>query len=123
MANRANKSLNKVQPKNKKSDAGWHYQVVHRTLHNGDDWFAIHEAHLNDNGKIFAITENPMAVQAGTLGGLRQQLKHMLEDAEEHGVFDLDEPAAPQNPGKSIPMDQPRKALGSARKKSKPARR
>ena len=97
-------------PKKKKSDAGgWHYQVVHRALHNDEDWFAIHEAHLNADGEIFAITENPMAAQAGTLEGVKQQLKHMLEDAEACGVFDQKEPLAKPGKGESIPFDRSRK--------------
>ena len=95
MAQRVKKTLKKLKPKKKKSDVGGgHYQVVHRTLPNDEDWFAVHEAHLNDAGEIFAITENPMAAQAGTLEGVKRELKHMLEDAKAYGVFDQKGPFA-----------------------------
>ena len=64
--------LKKQKVTQKQSKGSWHYQVVHRTLHNDEDWFVIHEAQLNDDGEIFAITENPMAAQAGTLEGVKR---------------------------------------------------
>jgi len=102
------KTIKKLKAK-KKSSGGWHYQVVHRTLHNDEDWFALHEAHLNDDGEIFAITENPMAAQAGTLAGVKRELKHMLEDAETYGVFDQKGPFATLERGESIPFKRSRK--------------
>jgi len=110
VAQRVKKTLKKLKPKKKKSDVGgWHYQVVHRTLPNDEDWFAIHEAHLNDAGEIFAITENPMPAQAGTLESVKRELKQMLEDAEEYGVFDYEGPFAKLERGKSIPFKWSRK--------------
>src|SRR5438105_346015 len=84
--------LKKQKVTQKQSKGSWHYQVVHRRLHNGEDWFAIHEAHLNNDGEIFAITDNPMPAQAGTLERLKRELKRMLEDAEAYGVYDQTEP-------------------------------
>jgi hypothetical protein len=73
-------------PKGKNhTKGGWRYQVVHRNVA-GEDWFAIHEAFLNEHGEIRAITKDPMPADADSIAGVKQQLQRMLEDLEEFGV-------------------------------------
>ena len=68
VAKRVKKTIKKVKAKKKSAAGSWHYQVVHQKLHNGEDWFAIHEAHLNDDGENLCNYRRPNGGAGGNLG-------------------------------------------------------
>lgn len=81
---------------------GWHYQVV-RTVDRGEESFAIHEAYpdIREDGEPLPITENAITPYGETIEDLRWSLRAMLEDIDRHGVVEMsDYPASdqPQHP-------------------------
>lgn len=57
--------------------ATWNHRVV-KSVEAGDDLFAIHEVHYNDEGEIFGVTENPVVATGGNIEELRETLQRML---------------------------------------------
>lgn len=68
---------------------GWHYQVV-RTVRDGEEEFAIHEAYpdIREPGEPLPITENAIMPHGDSVDDLRWSLKAMLEDLDRYGVVE-----------------------------------
>jgi len=60
--------------------AHWNHRVVQKKC-DGEVYYEIHEAHYNDDGQLYAITENPVTPYADSYDqqhGLRWVLNQML---------------------------------------------
>ena len=67
-----------------------------------EDLYGIHEAYYDENGKVFAITEESTGPSGNTLEELKQSLEWM-EKSLEHPILDYDK--IPEE-GAINPLDQ-----------------
>ncbi len=72
--------------------SAWNYRVVKRRLPppENHDWYAIHEAHFDDNGNLTSITERPVATESDSMQGLRQ-VRSLMFQALRAPVIDYDD--------------------------------
>lgn len=57
----------------------WNHRLVRRTYPDAAQgvWFGIHEAYYDDDGKIYAITEEPVAPCGEAVEELREEISRM----------------------------------------------
>ena len=71
----------------------WNHRVVKRTWIDAmdctEDRFGVHEAYCDDNGRVFAITEEPVAPCGETLEELRVEFERM-QRCLEYPILDFD---------------------------------
>lgn len=61
----------------------WGHRVLHHEPNKwGEEWYAIHEVHYNDEDRPVACTTDPVAPGSETLEGLVQELEWMLAAAK-----------------------------------------
>lgn len=66
----------------------WNFRVCRETL-NGYTYYSIHEVHYNDDGVIYAYTEQPASIHGfEDIAEMRSELKY-LEEALDRPVIDL----------------------------------
>ena len=56
----------------------WNHRVVKEVLDNGDEWFTVREVFYNDDGSIFAYTEEPADVCGESIDEIREYLQWCL---------------------------------------------
>jgi hypothetical protein len=55
----------------------WNHRVMRRNFDGGDSEYGIHEVYYNENDKVEAWTENPIAPTETTIKELQQTLERM----------------------------------------------
>ena len=71
--------------------ASWNYRLVRHTDGiGGSDWFAVHQAHYDDDGELNSLSEKPAAVINESSDGVRQDLERMLDSANSLPVVDYE---------------------------------
>lgn len=83
------------------SDGGWGYRLVRRVVE-GKDTFAVHEAFYDAEGRVWSVTEEPIAPCGETRDEALADLATMLADALRASVLDFD--TIPE-PGAVHPLD------------------
>lgn len=48
----------------------WNYRIVRKQLDTGEESFQVHEVYYNDDGNIFAISEEPISPSGETAAEL-----------------------------------------------------
>jgi hypothetical protein len=74
------------------SEMTWNHRVVKRTYSTekySEDYFSIHEAYYDENGKIFAITDSGVPPGGESLEDLKWSVEQMKK-ALDHPVLDYD---------------------------------
>jgi len=66
----------------------WHYQLMRHHNNFGEEYYAIHEMFLLDDGD--AWTENPVTVTGESIEDVKKSLMLMLGDIDKHGVKNYD---------------------------------
>lgn len=56
----------------------WNHRVV-KTQDGAEDWYGIHEAYYDQNGKLNGWTRLPVQVAGNSIQDLRKTLEQMLE--------------------------------------------
>jgi len=65
----------------------WNHRVVKKTLA-GNDFYAVHEVHYNDNGSIFAYTEEPVDISGESIEDLREYCQWILDCFDKEVLVD-----------------------------------
>ena len=56
----------------------WNQRVVLKKLEDGTDWYSIREVYYNDDGTIYAWTEDAMEISSESLDGLKRYVQQVL---------------------------------------------
>lgn len=64
----------------------WNYRAIEKE-YKGEKYYEIHEVYYNDNGTIYAMSENPDVPYGETLDDLKWSLQHMIDDIGKHEVL------------------------------------
>ena len=56
----------------------WNHRVVKEVLENGDEWFTVREVFYNDDGSIYAYTEDAVDIAGASIDELRNYLQWCL---------------------------------------------
>ena len=56
----------------------WNHRILQETLPTGELWFSIRETFYNDDGSIYAYTEQPIDVSGYSVDEIRETLQWML---------------------------------------------
>ena len=74
----------------------WSYRIVRSTVPTNlnppqtGNWYAIHEAHFDDNGDCYAISEEPATIGGETISEVTE-VRAMMFSAIKSPILDLDE--------------------------------
>ena len=63
----------------------WNHRIIKLKAQDGAelvDNYAVHEVYYNDDGTIYAYTNNPVRAYGDTLEELRETLNHMLKSLD-----------------------------------------
>ncbi|MBU4225655.1 MAG: hypothetical protein KKC71_07525 [Chloroflexi bacterium] len=55
----------------------WNHRVVKQIL-NGEDWYSVREVFYNDDGSIYAYTEEPVDISGESIEALKQYAQWVL---------------------------------------------
>lgn len=80
----------------------WNYRLVRR-VEDGREYFAVHEAFYDDAGRVWSITEVPVAASGDSRAEALTSLTDMLRDCESAPVIEWDD--VPE-PGAVNPRDR-----------------
>jgi len=85
----------------------WDWRVVRREHENGEATFGVYEAYYDAEGRVWAVTAEPVEAQGETLQELKdelwEQLKALIEPILNYD--DIPEPGA-VNPADGIDWDE-----------------
>lgn len=59
--------------------AHWNHRVVKQKLEDGTEWFSVREVFYNDDGSIFAYTEEPVDISSESIEELKQYTQWILD--------------------------------------------
>jgi len=59
----------------------WDYRVI-KTNNGGETWFGVHEVHYDEDGALWAYTEEPIAIESESEEGLPKVFEQMLQALE-----------------------------------------
>lgn len=59
--------------------AHWNHRVVKQKLEDGTEWFSVREVFYNDDGSIFAYTEEPVDISGESTEELKQYTQWILD--------------------------------------------
>ena len=57
----------------------WNHRVVKEKLEDGTEWFSVREVFYNDDGSIYAYTEDPIDISGESVDGMRQSVTRILD--------------------------------------------
>ena len=60
----------------------WNHRVIKEILKDGSEWFSIREVYYNDDGSIYAYTQEPIDIAGESLDELREYLQWCLSCLE-----------------------------------------
>ena len=66
----------------------WNHRVIQETLKNGDNWFSVREVYYNDDGSIYAYTEEASKADGETIEGVKEYLKWCLNALDKPILID-----------------------------------
>ncbi len=73
----------------------WNHRIMRHKDEDGTEWYGVHEVFYDDDGKIFAWTEEKLSPFGETSGELQDELNNMLGACDSPILaFDM-EPEAP----------------------------
>ena len=58
--------------------AHWNHRVVKQTLSDGSEYYSVREVHYNDDGSIYAYSEEPVGIQGESLEAMREYTQWVL---------------------------------------------
>jgi hypothetical protein len=56
----------------------WNHRVLKQILPDDTEWYTVREVYYNDDGSIFAYTEDPVEIVGESIAELRQELEWIL---------------------------------------------
>lgn len=81
----------------------WNWRIVRTQHKDGAVTFGLHEAYYDARGKVWAITDEPVAAEGDSPEEVQDVLRRMLEDAERAPL--LYKERIPE-PGAKHPLDK-----------------
>ena len=66
----------------------WNHRVVKQKLTDGTDWFSVREVFYNDDGTIFAYSEDPIEISGESIDELRQSAQWVLACLDKEILID-----------------------------------
>jgi len=66
----------------------WDHRVVRQTLPDGSYWYSVREVFYNDDGTIYAYTENPVNISGESIEDLREYIQWILHCTSEPMLID-----------------------------------
>ncbi len=57
----------------------WNHRVVKQILPDGSEWHSVREVFYNDDGSIFAYTEEPVGIAGESIEELKQYAQWVLD--------------------------------------------
>lgn len=67
----------------------WNYRIIKKKTEGFDEvYYEMHEVYYNDDGSIYALTENPIAPYGATIKELKQSLSYMQAAFEKKVLID-----------------------------------
>jgi tetrahydromethanopterin S-methyltransferase subunit H len=58
--------------------SNWNHRIVRETLKDGSFWYSVREVFYNDDGSIYAYTQNPVGISGETIEDLREYTQWIL---------------------------------------------
>lgn len=66
----------------------WNHRVVKQKLEDGSEWFSVREVFYNDDGSIYAYTENPIDISGESIEAMREYCQWVLNCLDKDVLID-----------------------------------
>jgi len=66
----------------------WNHRVVKEITQDGNEWFTVREVFYNDDGSIYAYTEDPVKIAGESIEDLRKYCQWVLNCLDKEVLID-----------------------------------